>query len=100
MFSGDVFMSFSSKNKKFQISSDGAIQDVCPMVKMYTCREIFFHDENYWLSHTLRLNKWYLGTKRQYVSKLGKEKNACCFFSWKWKFGYVEVYISLHARAY
>ena len=23
-------MSFSSKNKKFLISSDGAIQDVCP----------------------------------------------------------------------
>ena len=23
-------MSFSSKNKKFWISSDGAIQDVCP----------------------------------------------------------------------
>ena len=30
MFEGDVLISFSSKNKKFLISSDGAIQDVCP----------------------------------------------------------------------
>ena len=27
-------MSFSSKNKKFLISSDGAIQDVCPHVEV------------------------------------------------------------------
>ena len=27
------------------MSSDGAIQDVCPMVEKYTHREIIFHDE-------------------------------------------------------
>ena len=38
-------MSFPSKNKKFWISSDGAIQDVCPHGKKYTHREIIFHGE-------------------------------------------------------
>ena len=37
-------MSFSSKNKKFFISSDGPIQDVCPHGRKVP-REIIFHDE-------------------------------------------------------
>ena len=37
-------MSFSSQNKKFLISSDGAIQDVCPHGRS-AHREIIFHNE-------------------------------------------------------
>ena len=50
-------MSFSSKNKKFLISSDGAIQDVCPHGRKVPVVKSFSMMKNYWLIHTLRLNK-------------------------------------------
>ena len=57
MFYGDVLMSFSSKNKKFLISSDGTIQDVCPYVRKVPIEKSFSMMKNYWLNHTLMLNK-------------------------------------------
>ena len=51
-------MSFSCKNKKFLISSDGAIQDVCPHgKKKVPIVKSFSMMKNYWLNHALRLNK-------------------------------------------